>query len=117
MNKKLPKTYIIGALIILSILSLFLLSGCDNLITGKAVYAPKAFTYELKADYKELWFTIDNNNTFTECTATLETIKDNKALGSSTIKLADIIPDQKVNGILHYDDLEGADQHIEYECW
>ena len=93
------------------------MAGCSNMITGKVVYAPeKSFQYKDMTEYKEIWFTIDNNNSFTECTATLETVKAGKVLNSSTIKITDIIPDQKVNGILHYWNVDGADHVIDYVC-
>lgn len=98
---------------------LIFLTGCSNLITGKAVYLPKNIEF-FKSEYSndEIWFTIANNGTFTNCIVTLDTInKANlKIINSSTVKIKDIIQEQKIKGIFHYQNIEGTDQKVNYVC-
>ena len=105
--------------IIILIILLISFVSCGNLITGKAVYLPKNIEF-FKSEYSndEIWFTIANNSTFTDCIVTLDTIdKANlKIINSSTVKINDIIQGQKIKGIFHYEESAGTDQKISYVC-
>ena len=105
--------------IIILLIILISFAGCSDLITGKAVFLPKNDElFQSKHSDGEIWFNILNNNTFTNCIATLDTINinDNKIINSSTVKIEGIIPDQKVNGIFHYKELAFADYIVSYSC-
>lgn len=98
---------------------LITITACNNLITGKTVFLPKNDElFQSKHDDGEIWFNILNNNTFTNCIVTLDTIniKDGKIINSSTVKISDIVPEQKINGIFHYKELTSADYVVGYLC-